>query len=77
VLRSKGHFWPATRPASVGVWSQAGRTAHYSPAGRWWADVRRAEWPANLVERIGAKWERPHGDRRLNLADALRAANAS
>jgi G3E family GTPase len=33
VLRSKGFFWLATRPAITGLWSQAGSVARFEPHG--------------------------------------------
>ncbi|WP_329576427.1 GTP-binding protein [Kitasatospora sp. NBC_01250] len=33
VLRSKGFFWLASRPAVTGLWSQAGSVARFEPAG--------------------------------------------
>ncbi|MDS1271059.1 GTP-binding protein [Lipingzhangella sp. LS1_29] len=35
VLRSKGFFWLATRPAITGLWSQAGTVARFEPSGVW------------------------------------------
>ncbi|MDT0443014.1 GTP-binding protein [Streptomyces johnsoniae] len=33
ILRSKGFFWLATRPALTGLWSQAGSVARFEPSG--------------------------------------------
>ncbi|MFF9641197.1 GTP-binding protein [Kitasatospora aureofaciens] len=33
VLRSKGFFWLASRPAVTGLWSQAGSVARFEPSG--------------------------------------------
>lgn len=35
VVRSKGYFWLASRPAHAGLWSQAGAISRTSPAGLW------------------------------------------
>jgi G3E family GTPase len=67
VIRSKGHFWIASRPDFTGVWSQAGRTCHYQPAGRRWATMPRAEWPPEYVAPIMKKWAEPYGDRRNEI----------
>jgi G3E family GTPase len=67
VIRSKGHFWIASRPDFTGVWSQAGRTRHYQPAGRWWATVSREEWPPEYVTPIMNQWLDPYGDRRNEI----------
>lgn len=39
VLRSKGFYWLATRPAEVGTWSMAGGTRSIGQAGFWWASA--------------------------------------
>jgi len=67
VLRSKGHFWMATRPAFCAMWSQAGRSTHFYPRGRWWAETPRAEWPAEFLTQIQDRWEEPYGDRRQEI----------
>ena len=67
VLRSKGQFWLATRPAFVGHWTHAGRMAHYMPSGRWWAEVPRAEWPGDTIAAIKKQWQEPYGDRRQEM----------
>jgi G3E family GTPase len=69
VLRSKGFFWLATRMSHVGVWSQAGGTAHCEGGGTWFGASDRESWgddPEVLaeVERI---WVEPWGDRRQEL----------
>ncbi|MDX1906164.1 MAG: GTP-binding protein [Bacteroidia bacterium] len=43
VVRSKGFFWLASRPAQALYWSQAGGSLRYEPAGTWWASVSAAE----------------------------------
>lgn len=65
VLRSKGHFWLASRPAFVGSWSQAGPVTRYGAAGYWWAAVARDSWPqdAELREDIKRGWDPVYGDR--------------
>jgi G3E family GTPase len=35
VVRSKGFFWLATRPETVGIWSQAGDMLTLTPGGPW------------------------------------------
>jgi G3E family GTPase len=69
VLRSKGFFWLATRVDRIGVWSQAGRTARLSGAGRWWAAVPRAEWPEmdGFEEALMKYWDPRTGDCRNEL----------
>ena len=63
LLRSKGFFWLASRPA-VGSWSQAGGIMRHGCAGQWWATAPAEDWPvdADLREEIVAKWAEPYGD---------------
>ncbi|UXY16263.1 zinc metallochaperone GTPase ZigA [Chitiniphilus purpureus] len=69
VLRSKGHFWLASRPQLVGQWSQAGGSARHGGAGHWWAAVPRRHWPQDeeSVALIEADWDPRHGDRQQEL----------
>ncbi len=69
LLRSKGWFWLASRPAEAGSWSQAGGLMRYGYAGRWWHAVPRAEWPQDAESRaaILAHWQDGCGDRRQEL----------
>ncbi|MNZ25122.1 putative metal chaperone YciC [compost metagenome] len=69
LLRSKGWFWLASRPAEAGSWSQAGGLMRYGYAGRWWHAVPRAEWPDDEESRaaILANWDDACGDRRQEL----------
>jgi len=69
VVRSKGFFWLASRPALAGSWSQAGGVCRHGLAGRWWAAVPAEQWPrdAETVARIRAKWHEDTGDARQEL----------
>jgi len=69
VIRSKGFFWLASRGEMVGLWSQAGGACRHGPAGQWWADSPREEWPEDPVRRaeIEASMERGFGDRRQEI----------
>jgi len=69
VLRSKGFFWLATRMDVVGMWAQAGGASTFSPAGKWWATVPKAEWPDDpkWCKEIKADFEGLHGDRRQEI----------
>jgi G3E family GTPase len=69
LLRSKGHFWLATRMEHAGLWQQAGGTGVHQCAGFWWAAVDKEHWPtdaASLAE-IRRLSEKPYGDRRQEL----------
>lgn len=65
VLRSKGYFWLASRPAFVGSWSQAGPVTRYGAAGYWWAAVPSDNWPQDAERRddIERGWDPVYGDR--------------
>ncbi|MFT3803882.1 MAG: zinc metallochaperone GTPase ZigA [Burkholderiaceae bacterium] len=69
VLRSKGFFWLASRPAFAGSWSQAGAVARHGAAGYWWAAVPRERWPRDPEARamIDALWQDDVGDARQEL----------
>lgn len=44
VLRAKGTFWLATRPAYVGLLSKAGSSYVLDPIGTWWATLPEDSW---------------------------------
>ncbi|MDC7703843.1 zinc metallochaperone GTPase ZigA [Vogesella indigofera] len=69
VVRSKGHFWLATRPLLVGSWSQAGAMSRHGLGGLWWDAVDRADWPDDAESRalIASRWQEPWGDRQQEL----------
>jgi G3E family GTPase len=70
VIRSKGFFWIATRPAIAGEWSTAGGVIHVGPAGAWWAAVPPEQWPTDpdSIADIAARLHSgPWGDRRQEL----------
>jgi G3E family GTPase len=67
VLRSKGFFWLASRPAIVGEWSTAGPILNLGAVGTWWATQPQDAWPAEVRERIAVDWDPVFGDRRQEL----------
>ncbi|CAM3842523.1 zinc metallochaperone GTPase ZigA [Paracidovorax anthurii] len=69
VIRSKGLFWLASRPAFAGSWSQAGAVAWHGPAGLWWASIPRERWPADAeaLKVIQKHWQPKMGDARQEL----------
>ncbi len=69
VLRTKGYFWLANRPAFAGLLSQAGASVRTEPAGFWWAAAPDEAWPEDPEERkeIFAKFDGDSGDRRQEL----------
>ncbi len=69
VIRSKGFFWLATRPAHAASWSQAGGVCRHGLAGKWWAAVPREDWPddAESVAFIMEQWDNKVGDARQEM----------
>lgn len=69
LIRAKGMFWLATRPAWVGDFSLAGAICRTEGMGFWWAAVPRERWPDHpeWIERLHAKWAPGWGDRRQEL----------
>lgn len=69
VVRAKGFFWLASRPAFVGEMSQAGPLVRTEAMGYWWAAVPKKNWPEDdaLVARIKKGWHAQWGDRRQEL----------
>lgn len=77
LLRSKGFFWLATRPDSIGLYQQAGATLKVEYAGMWWAAVPQSLWPTSdeMREWIQRKWSEPTGDRRQEIVFIGRKIN--
>ncbi|MEO1494832.1 MAG: GTP-binding protein [Pseudomonadota bacterium] len=69
VIRSKGHFWIATRPDWVLEFSLAGALSSVTPLGTWWAAVPKERWPDNDGARayMQENWQEPWGDRRQEI----------
>lgn len=69
VIRSKGHFWLASRPEYAGTWSQAGGVARQGLGGMWWASVPKESWPqdSESLEFILSHWIDGIGDARQEL----------
>ena len=69
VVRAKGFFWIATRPAFVGELSQAGAIVRHQARGYWWAAAPKNRWPDDpeVVARIKTGWHKAWGDRRQQL----------
>jgi G3E family GTPase len=72
VVRSKGFFWLASRPADAMFWSQAGGSLRYDPAGSWWAAIpaeEREQMPDfhNSFEDLQKRWSPIWGDRKNEL----------
>jgi G3E family GTPase len=52
VLRSKGFAWSAESDVAAWYWSHAGVSFDLSCLGRWWATLRREDWPSEAVDSI-------------------------
>ncbi len=68
IIRSKGLFWLASRPAKALSWGQAGGSLRADPAGTWWAGIpanERVMYPAYLENEklIRSRWHEQFGDR--------------
>lgn len=69
VIRTKGHFWLATRPQWVGELSQAGALVRTEALGFWWVAVPKERWPDHPEWRaqIEQNWDESFGDRRQEI----------
>lgn len=69
VLRSKGFAWLASQNDIANLWSQAGISMRFDPAGYWWSAVKPEEWnvDAEHANEILSKYEGEYGDRRQEL----------
>ncbi len=69
LLRAKGFFWLAERPADIGFLSIAGGAVRLEFVGTWAAELcaRGVITAAEIPESARAKWVEPHGDRRQEL----------
>lgn len=69
VIRTKGHYWLATRPQWVGELSQAGAIVRNEAMGFWWAAIPKDRWPDHPEWRsaIERNWSQVWGDRRQEI----------
>jgi G3E family GTPase len=69
VIRSKGHYWLATRMDQAGSWAQASRIARFDLAGFWWAAVHEGMRPDDeqFAGYLAGIWQEPYGDRRQEV----------
>jgi G3E family GTPase len=72
IIRSKGLFWLASRPAQALNWSQAGGSLRAESAGVWWASMpfkERTQYAAFLDNQqwIESRWDKDFGDRMNEL----------
>ncbi|KAA0139382.1 GTP-binding protein [Gimesia chilikensis] len=69
VLRSKGFAWLASQHNIANLWSHAGISMRFDPAGYWWAATKPEEWniDQNQQREILSRYEGQYGDRRQEL----------
>ncbi|WP_020533201.1 GTP-binding protein [Flexithrix dorotheae] len=72
IIRSKGLFWLASRPAQALLWSQAGGSLRANSAGVWWSSMnfnQRMEYTAYIENQqmIESDWDKTFGDRKNEL----------
>ncbi len=68
IIRSKGLFWLASRPADAINWSQAGGSLKAERAGVWWVSMpfkERTMYPSFIEnqDEIEERWDKEFGDR--------------
>jgi G3E family GTPase len=70
VVRARGYFWIASRPAWVVELSQAGAARRYRAVSTWWAEILKGRTvvPVEVAEFLGVPWSEEFGDRRQELA---------
>ena len=72
IIRSKGLFWLASRPAQALVWSQAGGSLRADSAGVWWSSMpysKRIRFAAFIQHQneIEEGWSKTFGDRKNEI----------
>ncbi|MEM9546334.1 MAG: GTP-binding protein [Bacteroidota bacterium] len=72
IIRSKGLFWLASRPAQAMTWSQAGGSLRADSAGVWWSSMPRERRMRHLSylehqDYIESGWDASFGDRKNEI----------
>ncbi|MEM1215000.1 MAG: GTP-binding protein [Bacteroidota bacterium] len=72
VIRSKGLFWLASRPANALIWGQAGGSLRADNAGVWWSSMpydQRTQYMAFVENKkqIEEGWSADFGDRKNEI----------
>lgn len=72
VIRSKGLFWLASRPAQAMTWSQAGGSLRADSAGVWWSSMpyeKRIRYMSFVQNQkyIESLWDASFGDRKNEI----------
>lgn len=65
IIRSKGLYWIASRPAIAINWSQAGGSLRAEKAGNWWCTIPRKEWHLDeaTYQLVTQRWDKVFADR--------------
>ncbi len=69
VVRAKGMFWLATRPAYIGLYSKAGNSHIFEVIGTWFDTLPESDWgvPEEDKVMIKANWHPEWGDREQRI----------
>jgi G3E family GTPase len=69
VVRAKGMFWLATRPAYIGLYSKAGNSHVFEAIGTWFDTLPEELWGVSEEDKttIKANWHPEWGDREQRL----------
>jgi len=72
IIRSKGLFWLASRPAQALIWGQAGGSLKADSAGVWWSSMsynQRTQYLAFVENQahIESGWDKSFGDRKNEI----------
>jgi G3E family GTPase len=69
VIRAKGMFWLATRPAYIGLYSKAGNSHVFEAIGTWFETLPEEMWGVSDEDKtmIKANWHPEWGDREQRI----------
>jgi G3E family GTPase len=69
VVRAKGMFWLATRPAYIGLYSKAGNSHVFEAIGTWFDTIPEELWGVSDEDKtmIKANWHPEWGDREQRM----------
>jgi G3E family GTPase len=69
VIRAKGMFWLATRPAYIGLYSKAGNSHVFEAIGTWFDTIPEEMWGVSDEDKtmIKANWHPEWGDREQRI----------
>jgi G3E family GTPase len=69
IIRAKGMFWLATRPAYIGLYSKAGNSHVFEAIGTWFDTIPEEMWGVSDEDKtmIKANWHPEWGDREQRI----------